>query len=212
MKWKIIHRKKVASFFLCLEEFGANDNEQWLNQSTLTDFPQTANLRLDFASKIIDEFRSKNVIKSIKNLNIFSFGKFVDMPSFLGKNCPYPIGFLSNRCLASLIDEQNLNQKWFRCEIQSVAFFPVFVVSCSNENGKVEIVDVSPLDAWKLALQSSAEYKVALDALENTRLDGDWLFGLTHPDIKDTILEMNKKNIKEKKFSENSHSDNSDDA
>lgn len=200
---------QIAQFFFCLIEFGVNDTEHWSNEFGSTVFPSSSDSRLQFASKIIDNYRSSKVIKSTSKLNIFNFGQFVDLPSFIGKNCPYPIGFLSVRCLASIVDEEAMQQKWFRCEIQSVAFYPVFVV-ITNLN-KNEFVDASPFEAWKLALQSSDEFANAANALEKTQLNGDWLFGLSHPDIIDTVLEISKKKNKEK-ISENSHSENSDDA
>ena len=188
-----VNRKEVTQFFFCLIQFGVNDTDSWSSEGNFTGFPETVESRLLYSSKIIDEICSPKVIKSTTNLNIFNFGKIVDLPSFNSKNIAYPVGFLSTRQF-KISNDQISTEKLYRCEIQSVVFFPLFVVTVLGEESAsvIEGVDRNPIESWKAVLGALVGYNAAAEILNNMGVSGEWLFGLTHPDIIEDIEEMDK--------------------
>lgn len=66
------------------------------------------------------------VIKLTKNLNIFIFGKIIYSPSFNTKNIECKVGFLSTRQL-KISNGQLATEKKYRCEIQLVVSFQLFI-------------------------------------------------------------------------------------
>ena len=179
-------KRTANKLLICLKKYGPHNTEAYSNEKfEITEPVCTFEKRLRIAGSIIDQIRSKNnIIIASNSLKIVNFGQIIDSPNFRNKNYPYPVGYSSYRLLVKNIE--GVPQVWFKCEIQAVGMNPIFIVSILEEPQK-EFIDITPFDAWKRIIGSFIGTDAAVEALTNLKQTGEWLYGLTHPNVIETL-------------------------
>ena len=187
-----LNSSQMLEYLKCLIKNGISDVDS-LSEKTSFDFRANSSEdeRLRLAESIIDQIVSSHEIQAINSLKIYNFGKIIiRSKNFKSQSCHYPAGFVSKRTrIESIADIQSS----FKCEIQAVGNYPVFVVSkwkTDPTDDSDEFVGKTPLDAWKMIISSIIGRQETEQIIQNLKLSGDWLFGLTTPFVMSTLQEM----------------------
>jgi hypothetical protein len=122
------------------------------------------------------------VFKSSASVEVECFGKVISGDGFISdKLSPYPVGYRIKRTLLRPLE--GLPQDYFFCEIEAIGLRPLFVVS----TGEVDFIGSNTLEAWILMLTHWVSYEVATDFVKRMKSSGDYLFGLTRPNVVDKL-------------------------
>ena len=202
--WTFEHSR---SLIYSISKYGILNTDKWINDKdiifkdkSIFEFLDSERKILYLSSLIIDQVKfisemndlsvspESNNTKISDYLNIQCYGEIIYHQSFKNNASYYPVGFVCEILPNNFIKE--IPDIWFKCEIQAIGNNPIFLVKkldC-NENDK-EYIDFSPIVAWNKAL--SGEFgDQAVKSLLDSKVTGDFMFGLTNVRVTETIQKM----------------------